>query len=63
MNIHTEKEFNNQGQHFAFRLRNLYLKDPNQFYQLQDYFPFPVYINDRKTLKYHLKEVDKTVIG
>lgn len=53
MNIITEKEFNSQGQHFVFRLRNLYLKDPNMFYQLQDYFPFPVYINDRKTLDYH----------
>ncbi len=53
MNIFTEKEFNKQGQHFSFRLRNLYLKDPGQFYQLQDYFPFPVYINKRKALDYH----------
>ena len=53
MKIFTDKEFCKQGQHFAFRLRNLYLKDPNLFYQLQDYYPFPVYINERKTLDYH----------
>jgi DNA-binding CsgD family transcriptional regulator len=50
--IFTEKEFNNQGQHFAYKLRDLYLNDPNLFYQLQDYYPFPVYINERKTSEY-----------
>lgn len=53
MRRYTEKEFDNQGQHFAFRLRNLYLKDPDLFYQLQDYYPFPVYICARKTSEYH----------
>jgi len=52
MKIHTEKEFNNQGQHFTFRLKNLYEKNPKEFFKLQDYYPFPVYINDRKTLDY-----------
>ena len=53
MKIYTEKEFDEQGQHFAFRLRNLYLKDKDLFYQLQEYLPFPVYINQRKTSEYH----------
>ena len=53
MKKYTEKEFNHQGQHFAFRLRNLYLNDADKFYQLQDYYPFPVYINERKTSEYH----------
>ncbi len=53
MRIFTEKEFNNQGQHFAYRLRNLYQKDPKLFFQLQDYFPFPVYICARKTSDYY----------
>ncbi|MFK8010439.1 MAG: response regulator transcription factor [Marinicellaceae bacterium] len=52
MKIHTEKEFNLQGQHFAFKLRDLYIKDPDLFFQLQDYYPFPVYINERKTSEY-----------
>lgn len=52
MKIHTEKEFNNQGQYFAFKLRALYLKNKKDFLNLQDYYPFPLYINDRKTLEY-----------
>ncbi|ARN78023.1 hypothetical protein BST97_08425 [Nonlabens spongiae] len=50
---HTEKEFLQKGKHFAFKLRKLYLKDPEKFYDLQDYYPFPVYINHRKTIEYH----------
>lgn len=53
MRTFTEKEFYNQGQHFAYRLRNLYRKDSALFFQLQDYFPFPVYICARQTSEYH----------
>lgn len=53
MNLFTEKEFNNQSQHFAFKLRNLYLKSKEEFCQIQDYLQFPIYVNDRQTIKYH----------
>jgi DNA-binding CsgD family transcriptional regulator len=53
MNLHTEKEYNNQSQHFAFRLRNLYLNNQKEFYQIQDYLPFSLYISDRITSNYH----------
>lgn len=53
MKLFTEKEFLIQSQHFAFRLKNLYCNDKRTFYQLQDYMPQPVYINDRRSLDYH----------
>lgn len=53
MNLFTEKEHINQSQHFAFRLRNLYLDNRDYFFQLQDYLPFPIYINERRTLNYN----------
>lgn len=53
MNLFTEREINNQNKHFAFRLRNLYLRDKNEFYLIQDFLPNPTYINDRKNLDYH----------
>lgn len=52
MKIITEREFNNQGLHFTFKLRELYIKDQKSFFNLQEYYPFPLYINDRKTLEY-----------
>ena len=53
MNLFTEEEYKNQSQHFAFRLRNLYLNDRDVFFQIQDYLPFPIYINERKLLNYN----------
>jgi DNA-binding CsgD family transcriptional regulator len=52
MNLFTEKEFNNQNQHFSFRLRNLYLKDEKVFQQIQHYLPNPIYIIDRNNDNY-----------
>ena len=54
MKIHTEKEFYRSGQHFAFKLASLYRNDIDKFEDLQDYYPFPIYINGRKTYDYHL---------
>jgi hypothetical protein len=53
MNLFTEKEYVDQNSHFTFRLRNLYRKNEKEFYQIQEYLPSPVYINDRVTLKHH----------
>lgn len=52
MNLFTEREFNNQNQHFAFRLRNLYVKNENEFRLIQDYLPNPIYVNDRVDFSY-----------
>ncbi|WP_159947527.1 helix-turn-helix transcriptional regulator [Polaribacter septentrionalilitoris] len=52
MKKYTEKEFFTQNQHFTFRLRNLYLENKVQFYQLVDYLPSPIYINKKESLDY-----------
>ena len=52
MNLYTDHEYHVQSQHFAFRLRNLYLNDRAAFDQIQDYLPFPIYINHRVTARY-----------
>ncbi|EAS19874.1 helix-turn-helix transcriptional regulator [Nonlabens mediterrranea] len=52
MNLFTEKEYHQQSQHFAFRLRNLYLHNRSTFFQLQDYLPSPTYINYRDSHEY-----------
>ncbi len=49
----TEKEFLQKGKHFTFKLRALYLKNREKFIDFQDYYPFPMYINHRKTIEYH----------
>ena len=53
MKLYTEKEYNNQTKHLAFRLRNLYLKNKDEFYLIQEFLPSPVYINERTQLNYH----------
>ncbi|MBU2927258.1 response regulator transcription factor [Winogradskyella psychrotolerans] len=45
MKLHTEKEHLIHNQHFAFRLRNLYLNDYLKFCQLADYIPTAIHIN------------------
>tara|TARA_R110002049_G_scaffold300838_1_gene492464 strand:- start:653 stop:1345 length:693 start_codon:yes stop_codon:yes gene_type:complete len=45
MKLHTEKEHLIQNQHFAFRLRNLYINDNRTFHQLVDYIPTALHIN------------------
>jgi DNA-binding CsgD family transcriptional regulator len=49
MKKYSEKEFLTQNEHFTFRLRNLYLENKVQFYQLVDYLPNPIYINRQES--------------
>jgi len=51
MNLHTTKEYKNTSKHFLFRLKKLYGIDRQAFYDMQDYLPFPLYINDRETFR------------
>ena len=46
----TQKESIINGQHFAYKMRNLYLKDENLFYQISDYLPNAIHINSRNNL-------------
>lgn len=50
MKLHTEKEHIIQSQHFAYRLRDLYLKDKRTFNQLSDYIPISIHINKKENL-------------
>lgn len=52
MKFHTEAEYINSSKHFLYRLKSLYLQKNNKFKDIQDYMPFPVYINDRLTHEY-----------
>lgn len=52
MNLFTDTEYTIQSQHFAYRLVRLYKTNRDAFYQLLDYLPFPVYINERVSLEY-----------
>lgn len=52
--LYTEKELFTQNEHFTFRLRNLYKSDENLFYQMVDFLPMPIYINNRVTFDYIL---------
>ena len=49
MRIYTETDFYQQSQHSVFRLKNLYMSNPDTFFQLQDYLPLPTYINHRES--------------
>lgn len=51
--IHTEKEFLLNSQHFAYRLRNLYLENEDMLYQVGEYIPNSMHINSRKNLNYY----------
>jgi len=53
MNLHTEKEYIDQSQHYAFRLKMLYKNDITSYYQLQDYLPFPTFVDERDSLEYN----------
>ncbi|MDK2771133.1 MAG: helix-turn-helix transcriptional regulator [Flavobacterium sp.] len=46
----TEKEILVQNQHFAYKLRKLYLEDETVFHQLNDYLPYSIHINNKDTL-------------
>lgn len=46
----TEKEILVQNQHFAYKLRKLYLEDEAVFHQLNDYLPYSIHINNKDTL-------------
>ena len=48
MKLHTEKEHIIQNQHFAFKLRDLYLNDKRTFDQLKDYIPVALHINKKE---------------
>lgn len=50
MVLQTEKEQIIQLQHFAFKLRNLYVKDKALFAQLNDFIPYSIHINKRDNL-------------
>jgi DNA-binding CsgD family transcriptional regulator len=52
MNLFTEKEYHQQSQHYSFRLRNLYLYQPEVFDQLKEFLTQPIYINHRESLNY-----------
>jgi DNA-binding CsgD family transcriptional regulator len=52
MKKYSEKEFFTQNEHFTFKLRNLYLENKVQFYQLADYLPNPIYINKKENFDY-----------
>lgn len=46
----TEKEILVQNQHFAYKLRKLYMEDETVFHQLNDYLPYSIHINNKDTL-------------
>ncbi len=50
MRLHTEKEYVNHVQLFAFKLRKLYLTDPGLFYEISQLIPYSVFINKRDNL-------------
>jgi len=50
MKLHTEKEFLLQDQHFALKLRNLFLNQKDLFMQMEDYLPYSIHINRRDNL-------------
>lgn len=52
MNLHTDKEYIDTSGHFLLRLKNLFKNKREEFYQIQDFMPFPVYINHRQTFEY-----------
>jgi DNA-binding CsgD family transcriptional regulator len=53
MNLHTEKEYVDQSRHHAFRLKMLYKNDVTSYYQLQDYLPFPTFVDERESSNYN----------
>lgn len=48
--LKTDEELFIQNQQYAFKLRNLYLNDKEVFHQLNDYVPYSIYINNKRTL-------------
>lgn len=50
MKLHTEQEFIEQSQYFAYKLRNLYLKDQTLFFQMAEYLPNAIHINKQQNL-------------
>ena len=46
----TEKEILVQNQHFAYKLRKLYLENEAVFHQLNNYLPYSIHINYKDTL-------------
>lgn len=50
MKLYTEKECLNQIQQFAFKLRNLYLTDREQFEQINDFVPYSIHVNRKSNL-------------
>lgn len=46
----TEKEKLLQNEHFAYKLKGLYLKDENLFYQVAEYVPSSIHINKQENL-------------
>tara|TARA_R100001369_G_scaffold30604_1_gene54436 strand:- start:1966 stop:2658 length:693 start_codon:yes stop_codon:yes gene_type:complete len=48
MRLYTEKEHIIQNQHFAFKLRDLFLNDYRTFQQLSDYIPLSIHINKKE---------------
>jgi DNA-binding CsgD family transcriptional regulator len=49
----TEKDFIIDSQHFTFRLRSLYFENEAMFYDICDYLPNAVHINNRHNLDYY----------
>lgn len=50
--LYTDKEIIANNEHYAFRLRNLYLQNETLFYQVADYLPYGVHINNRDNFEY-----------
>ncbi|WP_289847746.1 helix-turn-helix domain-containing protein [Arenibacter algicola] len=50
MSVLSEKEELLNIQLYAFKLRKLYIENPNLFYQLVDYLPYSIHVNNRNDL-------------
>ena len=49
----TERDFIIDSQHFTFRLRSLYFENEAKFYDICNYLPNAVHINNRHNLNYY----------
>ena len=50
MSVLSEKEELLNIQQYAFKLRKIYIENPNLFYQLVDYLPYSIHVNNRNDL-------------
>jgi len=63
MKLYTEKEQIAVGRSSILKLRDLYVQNRHIFNQMEDFFPFPVYIKSEKTHGYHYANANWYKVG